>query len=223
MKKFLKVMSKFRYISIIKTFMFNIHYFGVKGVIFFPVLVSKNIKLRKLRGTVIIERFKPGIVNLGFGDVGIFDKKLDKGIWDNTGEVFFKGNASIGHGSKISNSAKLILGENFNITAKSEIVCTKEIKFGENCLVSWDVLIMDTDFHSIHCLDSGHCINSSENIYIGNHVWVGCRSLILKGSNIPSDTVIAANSTVTKKLETTENTIVGSLNKVIKNNISWEI
>ena len=44
---------------------------------------------------------------------------------------------------------KLIFGDNSEITAESVIVFYKEIIFGENCLISWDNLIMDTDLHRI--------------------------------------------------------------------------
>lgn len=40
-----------------------------------------------------------------------------------------------------------------------------------------------------------------KNIYIDNHVWIGCNSTILKGSFIGENTVISANSLVNSKIK----------------------
>lgn len=39
---------------------------------------------------------------------------------------------------------------------------------------------MDTDFHKIKNED-GVQINTNSPVLIGDHVWIGCRALILKG------------------------------------------
>ncbi len=71
-----------------------------------------------------------------------------KGIGRINGIINFNGRRNIGHGSKISvgKDGILTFGQNFNITAESSIVCYNNISFGNNCLLSWDILIMDTDF-----------------------------------------------------------------------------
>lgn len=81
--------------------------------------------------------------------------------------------------------------------AESSIVCFDEIIFRENCLISWDNFIMYNDFHKIYKNDK--VINENKRVIIGNDVWIGCRSTILKGSEIASNSVIAAASIVTKK------------------------
>lgn len=222
MNYIIKKIKKLIQISWINTLRFNFYYFGFKGLYKLPVIVSKNIYIDTMKGQVYIENNKPGIIKLGFGDVGIFSKKYDKGIWRNTGDIFFKGKASIGHGSKISNSSKLELGENFTITAKSEIVCCENIKFGDNCLISWDTLIMDTDFHKVYDKENNQ-MNLNEAITIGDNVWIGCRSLILKGAYIPTGCIIAANTTITKKTDFEQNTLLGGTNKILKRDILWKV
>lgn len=56
---------------------------------------------------------------------------------------------------------------------------------------------MYNDFHKIYKNDK--VINENKRVIIGNDVWIGCRSTILKGSEIASNSVIAAASIVTKK------------------------
>lgn len=49
---------------------------------------------------------------------------------------------------------------------------------------------MDTDYHSI----DNKIV--SERVIIGNHVWIGCKSIILKGVTIGDGAIIAAGSVV---------------------------
>lgn len=79
---------------------------------------------------------------------------------------------------------------------------------------------MDTNFHSILDKNNRH-INQPKPIVIGDKVWIGCRNLILKGSEIPSGAIIAANSKVTGKLLQT-NTVYGKEPlQVIKSDVTW--
>lgn len=209
--------EKFTEISLIKTLRFNLHYFGFRGFKL-PVLVSRNFDLLRMGGGCIIDEFKTGFVRLGFSGVGIFDKRYDRGIWECDGKVRFRGKASLGQGTKVSvgTDGHLVLGDNFRVTAKSEIVCFDNVNIGDGVLVSWDSIIMDTDFHQIN--DEPR----TSPITIADSVWIGMRSAILKGAFIPRGSVIAAGSTMTKALEG-ECCLYGGVNRVLKRDIKWEI
>ena len=104
------------------------------------------------------------------------------------------------------------------------IICQKNIKLGDGCLLSWDILIMDSDFHKIANMFDSKVINAPKDIIIGNHVWIGCRSTILKGVAIADNTVIAAGSIITKSFEG-GNCVVGGSGKhvgILKENTNWE-
>ena len=133
----------------------------------------------------------------------------------------FKGCATIGRGSviRVLEGGFLELGMNFNISGNSNIVCGKEIIIGKDCLLSWNILVMDTDFHKI--LDNdGEISNSPSPIIIGNSVWIGCDCKILKGVFLPNNCVVAAGSIITKKYEQ-EGIVVGSKG-VLKTDITWK-
>lgn len=97
----------------------------------------------------------------------------------------------------------------------------KRIEIGRDCMFSHDIDVRNTDSHSI-LNEKGERINPSADITIGEHVWVGVRSTILKGSVIPSNTIVAAQSLVTNSLKASEHTLIAGIPaEVRKTNISW--
>lgn len=223
MKKFKKLINLIE-IDIFKTIYFNFHYLKFRDAIKFPVIIYRQSLLLDTRGRVEFNcKIRTAMIRIGKHGLGTRDVSYDRTIWQCTGNIVFNGSASIGRGSRISVEGQLILGEGFCITGASTIIAKKSVTFGKNCLVSWDVLIMDTDFHRIYDFDKVE-INKPKDILIGDHVWIGCRNVILKGVSICNDTVIAANSTITKSV-TEENTIVGGAGKeqqILKKKITWE-
>jgi acetyltransferase-like isoleucine patch superfamily enzyme len=224
MEKLMKKLKKI-YLNILglpKTILFNFRYFPLRHAIRLPVFVSHRVWLMDLSGKVKISDIQTGAVKIGFGNVGIFDQHRSRTIWQvsDSGVVEFKGKAKIGHGSKISVTGNLSVGKKFSITAESSIVAHKNISIGDDVLVSWDSLIMDTDFHKIYD-SNGNQTNLPMPVTIGNMVWVGCRSLILKGVNIADGVVVAAASTVNKSIEIPYSMVGGNPAKVIKEDIRW--
>lgn len=208
-------------LSLPKSLYFNFKYFPLSQAIRLPILISHRVWLLKTEGKIILPKNISERIKIGFGEVGIFDRQKSRSIWQVSGIVEFKGNAKIGHGSKISVSGKLIIGNGFCITAESSIVAQKEISIGSNVLISWDSLIMDTDFHEIFD-EGGRQLNAPMPINIGDNVWIGCRTLILKGVLISDGVIVAAASTVNKTIEQKNTVIAGSPANVVKENVSWK-
>lgn len=223
---FLKIILNHIYFLNFKTFYFNFKYLPFNQAIKFPILISRYTYLKNCTGNIKInsKKIKTGMIGIGKNGVGIFDEKKSRSIWEVSGQVIFSGKCIIGHGSKISvgDTACLEFGDNFVITAESSIVCQKKITFGNDCLLSWEILIMDTDFHKIKSLD-GNILNPSSEIFIGNHVWIGCKSLILKGSVISDNNIIGANSLVSSKLLQSNSVYAGNPVRIVKQDISWEL
>lgn len=208
--------------SIPKTLRFNFHYFPLGTALKLPVFVSHRTFLRELHGKVVLpEKAETAMVKIGFGDVGHYDRKRSRSIWQVSGTVTFGGKASIGHGSKLSIRGDLTLGADFNMTAESTIVCAKEIRFGDDCLLSWDILVMDTDEHPLYD-KAQQRINPDKPIVVGNHVWIGCKCVLLKGATIPDDTVVAAGTLLTSAYSGEQQVIGGNPPSVLKRDIRWE-
>ena len=215
-----------RYIlGIPKTILINFKCLPISQAIKLPIIVSHKVLLKEIYGDIEInEKIKMGMIRIGFGDIGIFDKSLSRSIFKNSGKIIFNGKCRIGHGSKLSvnRNAVITFGKDFSISAETSIVCNKKISIGNNVLISWDCLLMDTDFHNIYNIED-YIINKDKDIIIGNNVWIGCRNTLLKGTKINDDVVIAANSTICNDfLHEGKNIIIGgNPAKVLKRNIYW--
>lgn len=209
-------------LSLPKTLRFNLHYFPLKTALRLPVFVSHRTFLRELHGKIILpEKVNTAMIKIGFGDVGHYDRKRSRSIWQVSGTVAFGGKASIGHGSKLSVRGNLTLGADFNMTAESTIVCAHQISFGNDCLLSWDILIMDTDEHPIINQD-GIRTNPDKPILVGNHVWIGCKCTLLKGTEIPNNAIVAAGTLLTSAFSGENQVIGGNPPAVLKSDVRWE-
>ena len=146
--------------------------------------------------------------------------------------IFIKGNNNIlyiGDNCVVNNTSIILDNEGSEIRignktsiAKAQIVSLEpyKIEIGEDCMLSYDIEIRNTDSQKIYDKNTNQRINEGKSINIGNHVWLGMRALILKGVNIGNNSIVAGGSIVTKDVKA--NTIVsGSPARQIKENIYW--
>jgi acetyltransferase-like isoleucine patch superfamily enzyme len=164
-----------------------------------------------------------GRLRIGLSSVGIYTKNDITYINIRPGgSLNIYGSVGIGRGSRIfvGSNALLVIGENTAITGASKIVTGNEIHIGSNCMISWDVQILDTDYHKIYV--DGELSNPSKGITIEDNVWIGSRATILKGVKIGKGAVIASNSVVTKNVE--PYTLVAGNPAIVKKiNINWKV
>ena len=95
-----------------------------------------------------------------------------------------------------------------------------KIEIGKDCMFSADIVIMNTDVHKIYDTTTKLKTNEGKEISIGNHVWLGIRTIVLKGVNIGDNSIVAAGSIVTKDVKA--NTVVsGNPARQVKENRNW--
>jgi acetyltransferase-like isoleucine patch superfamily enzyme len=87
-------------------------------------------------------------------------------------------------------------------------------------LFSGGVHLRTGDSHSLVDL-SGRRVNPSKDVEIGEHVWVGTKVTLLKGSAIAGHSVVAACSVVTKRFESQNCVVGGNPARVIRENVDW--
>lgn len=120
----------------------------------------------------------------------------------------------------IKKGAKLTLGKVF-LNMNVEIQCENKIEIGDGTIIGRGVKILDTDHHSIYD-ENGNCINKSKPVQIGENVWIGAGTTVLKGVNVGRGGVIGAGSVVTKDVPP-KTIVAGNPAKIIKENITWSI
>lgn len=115
-------------------------------------------------------------------------------IWSSTG------GCKISYGSTIEVLKNAIFETGyFTMNSNSVIVSDNRISLGNDVMISRNVVIYDSDFHSI--LDDGdRCINKSEKVVIEDHVWLAANVTVLKGAYIGEGSIIGANTIVTENV-----------------------
>lgn len=134
-----------------------------------------------------------------------------------------KGTLGINRKCKISVYSNAHLYINGTVSmSNTVIVCTKEIVIGDNVMIGGGVTIVDSDFHS---LDSRYWSTPNDEKYmksspvkIGNNVFIGMHSIILKGCTIGDNSIIAAGLVVCSDVPAGE-IWGGNPAKFIKNNL----
>lgn len=121
------------------------------------------------------------------------------------------------------NNNSVVIGDRTTIQKNTELACIEgcELIIGQDCMLSSDISLRTGDSHSIITTD-GKRINLSKNVYIGNHVWIGMRALVMKGSKILDNSIIGAGSLVTGKFSQKNIMLAGNPAKKIKENVDWK-
>jgi acetyltransferase-like isoleucine patch superfamily enzyme len=95
------------------------------------------------------------------------------------------------------------------------------LAIGAGSLIANDVDMMTSDMHSIVSIDTGARINHARNIVVGSNVWIGQRSMVLKGAEIGNGSIIAAGAIVAGVLPA--NVIAGGTPaRVIRTGVTWD-
>jgi acetyltransferase-like isoleucine patch superfamily enzyme len=93
---------------------------------------------------------------------------------------------------EVEEGGRIEIGNGTYLNRNTLVHASKLVRIGRTCKISWDVVIMDSDMHSIPGKES------DKPVIIEDDAWIGCRVIILKGVHIGRGAVIAAGSVVTK-------------------------
>lgn len=136
---------------------------------------------------------------------------------DYGGQLFIGKMFKMRDGAKIRvrKGARCIIGDNTSVNSNNMIVCREKIILGSNVQLSPNVQIYDHDhdFRVDGGIKAGKFLTSP--VEIGNNVWIGANTVILRGTYIGNNCVIGAGciikgrytdgSTIIQKRETSIN------------------
>ena len=116
--------------------------------------------------------------------------------------------ASVGSNCAVDESVTVYNGENIvignNIVLNKGVIlqsCEEAtIKIGNDVTLSYGVKVITGNLSLNETIISKERVHNSNNIIIGDYVWIGTNSIILPGVEIAGNIIIAAGSIVTKSL-----------------------
>lgn len=110
-------------------------------------------------------------------------------------------------------SGRIVVGDYVLISPGTRISASDEITIGNSVMMANGVYITDSDWHGVY--DRTLRDERVTPVHIGDNVWLGDHSVILKGVTIGENSVVAANAVVTRDVPA--NVIVaGSPAKIVK-------
>jgi acetyltransferase-like isoleucine patch superfamily enzyme len=138
-------------------------------------------------------------------------------------EMSLSGSLTIGRGLQLQNGAHynmigrqqkcyFVIGKNAVVTigdhvgiSGTAIVCHDRVSIGDHVLIGMNCVIYDTDFHDLDyrrraMIPENYAGVVTRPVTIGNHVFIGAHSTILKGVTIGDKAIIGAGSVVAKSV-----------------------
>ena len=188
------------------------------------ILVTLYKALRKLKTIIIKPVYTPIARLLFFLNGATVDKDLAVNGFLNI-EVTRRGNLSIGKALHLNSGdnynvigrqqkcifwveGTLRIGDNVGMSATA-IICNHQITIGNNVVIGGNTVIYDTDFHTLDPeIRSNRKLDKQEAkkapVCIGDNVFIGAHTTILKGVTLGNNAVIGACSVVTKDIPANE-------------------
>jgi acetyltransferase-like isoleucine patch superfamily enzyme len=171
------------------------------GVLRHRLLARRNIWLGSrtvLDGAERITVRPGGALRIGLGPFGLTSEHDVSVVRVRPAARFVvEGVVSLQRGVRIVvDSGELQIGHGTNVNGLSKILVAESVRIGSECTVSWDVQILDNDFHTITV--DGRTGATKAPVLIGDRVWIGTRAVILKGVEIGAGAVVAAGAVVSR-------------------------
>lgn len=143
----------------------------------------------KIRG-LVFTKGHPEIENRGYLEIG----KVVR-VWSNV----FRTRLAVGP------EASLVIGNNCRLNGTT-VAATFRVEIGNNCRLAPFSHIMDSDYHDLHNREEP---GQQAAVVIKDDVWIGTRSVVLRGVTIHQGAVVASGAVVTKDVPA--HTVVGGV------------
>lgn len=206
--------------SLLKSLYYNFRYLEFRKAINLPMIIAKRTIIKGVGKIILKENVSR--IYIGYKSLDWCNEKFEYTniFLGRSSTLFFGEKVFLGCGTKIevASGGNLFIEEETTFTGKSTIVCKNSIHIGKHCLISWDVILMDSDGHKLTYNEKS---NRLGNILIGDDVWIGCKSSVIKNTNIANGCVIASNSLLNKNYSECNCLLAGMPAKKYKSNVKW--
>jgi acetyltransferase-like isoleucine patch superfamily enzyme len=120
----------------------------------------------------------------------------------------------------MGDNARVYIGDDTYLGDFTNILAVQEVNIGRGCAISWHVLFMDTSSHPLGIRGEVPTTRIAP-IKVEDHVWIGCRAVILKGVTVGEGSIIANNAVVTHNVPP-RTMVAGNPARVIREDVIWE-
>ena len=137
--------------------------------------------------------------------------------------VFLYGNNNFNGDAQMRTDCMLFIGDKFSVG--SRFTCStgerRSIIIGSDCMFSFDVYLISYEGHMLYDAGTRRRTSHAKSVIIGDHVWLGRKVQVLKGTHIGDGSMVGARSIVTKSVS--EKTVcAGAPARTIRKNILWD-
>jgi acetyltransferase-like isoleucine patch superfamily enzyme len=112
------------------------------------------------------------------------------------------------------------IGDYTTIWYGTIISAKHRIEIGKSCAISWNCTIIDDDMHTIVYSKIPER-KKGDFVKIGDNVWIGANSIILKGVTISDNVIVAAGSVVRDDIPS-NSIVAGNPARVVSTFLHWE-
>ena len=189
------------------------------------LLNNDNIKLRgEIPKMINSNVFIHGKDNILFCEEGVTLENSRIDFHQDNSILYLSRNNHNYHVSiSLNRDSVCFIGKNNFFNGMTTVVAseTKNIIIGSDCLFSYNIIIRTSDGHGIYSTENKERLNHAKSIYVGDHVWFGQNSFVLKGTEIHSGSIIGAGSILSNKIIPSNVTFAGNPARLIKKNVFW--
>ena len=124
---------------------------------------------------------------------------------------------------RVGSDSVIYIGKNIFVNKTSDIYATerKNVIIGNEVMFAKELCFRTADPHPIYDCKTKERINPSKSILIGDRVWIGQDSLILKGTCIGSGAIIGGHSVVAGKKISSNSLYAGNPARKIKEGVFY--
>ena len=183
---------RFSHISPWNTLLLNLRSFDFLTALNFPIFVYNNVETITLGSIIIDVPLKRGMIKIGNQPM----KALCKTKIRYQGKMIFHGETDIWGGSIIEGNGILEFGDKTRLGENVRIMCFNHIKFCGYNAIGYDTVLMDTDFHFLLDVNKKTVKRNSLPIVIGEGTWLSSNCKIMKGSQLPSNSIVVGGSLI---------------------------